>query len=357
MPKCTRPVHIWKNLNRKEEFPHGMYVRCGKCLACKQTRATDKAIRVLHEYETYKKDENQYKLYFLTFTYNDENIYTKNGKLSLNKKWIRKVRDKIYSRMYRKFYKRGKKDRTLINYKYMIAGEYGESGTNRPHYHMILLTRGHHNEIRNQWINELKGGRTDIQEGTSASIFYVAKYTAKKLGEDRKDKDIEEPFLICSKALGKEWCLRHSEELKGREYMIIPTKRGTFKKAIFDIYLNWLQRYKLWTEEEVEDLKRRKREFIQEEEEKIIQKVVVEEYEKVKKRTFRREITEKCEWNRAFELRDRRDNIYLNYYEAKSNRWINTLYEEYKFKINRMKAKLLYKKMVEAKLKRGTKIC
>lgn len=358
MPQCTRPIHIWKNLiSRKEDFPEGIYVRCGKCLACKQTRAIDKAVRVLHEAETYGENENKYKMYFMTFTYDDENIYRKNGKLSLNKNWIRKVRDRIYSRMYRKYYKKGKKDRTLINYKYMIAGEYGESGTNRPHYHMILLTRGHHNEIKQQWINELKGGRIDIQQGTTASIFYVAKYTAKKLGDDKKDEDIEDPFIICSKGLGKEWCLRHSEELKGREYMIVPTKAGVFHKAIFDIYLQWLIRAKKWTEEEVEDLKRRKREFINEKEEEIINKVVVEEYERVTKRPFRREITERVEWNRGIEQRDENTTIYLNYFEAKSNRWRNTLYEEYKFKINRAKAKLLYKKMLQAKERRGQKIC
>lgn len=358
MPKCTRPIHIWKNLtDRKEDFPEGMYVRCGKCLACKQTRAIDKAVRILNEYETYNENEGKYKLYFLTFTYDDEHIYKKNGKLSLNKKHIRKVRDKIYSRMYRKYYRGGKIDRSLINYKYMIAGEYGENGTNRPHYHMILLTRGHHNEIKNNWIKELKGGRTDVQEGTASAIFYTAKYTAKKLGADRKDEDIEDAFLICSKGLGKEWAIRHSEELKGREYILVPTKSGVFKKAIFDIYLTWLVKANLWTEEEVEDLKRRKREFIQEQEDKIIEKVVIEEYEKLTRKDFDKNRNERIKWNRGIELKDENTDIYLNYHEAKSNRWYNTLYEEYKFKINRKRAKLLYKKMVEQKLKRGNKIC
>lgn len=332
--KCYNPITIYKNLDR-QEFPRGIEVGCGKCINCRQQRALNKAIRVLNEAETKFEEGDNYKVTFLTFTYDDEHIYRKNGKLSLNKDWIRKARDRIYSRMYRKYKKTG--ERKLIQYKYMIAGEYGEHGTERPHYHMILLTRKKTAKIVHEWVKELKGGKVDIQKSaTVKSIFYVAGYVAKKIGASSKDEDIEEPFLICSKGLGKNWCLQNSEILKQREYIEVPKKKGVFKAKIPRIYIDWLEREGLWSEEEVEDYRQRMRETAEEINRELIDEVVSEEHYKITGRFFEEADEIVVKTDRIFETYDEMTNYYYNFIDSKGL-WRNSLWEHYKIGINRIR--------------------
>ena len=72
-------------------------------------------------------------------------------------------------------------------YKYMIAGEYGENGTQRPHYHMILMIKDSYKYILSQFRKRFKNGRYDEQEAISTnSIYYTAGYTQKKNRSERK---------------------------------------------------------------------------------------------------------------------------------------------------------------------------
>lgn len=350
--KCYNPITIYKNLDRKE-FPRGIEVDCGKCIICKQKRALNKAIRMLNEAETKLENNNKYKINFLTFTYDDEHIYKKNGIPTLCKKMIRKIRDKIYSRMYRKYKKTG--NRKYIEYKYMIAGEYGQNGTERPHYHMIIITKGKNAKIIHEWIKELKGGRTDVQtNATTRSIFYVAGYVAKKIGEKATKKEIEDPFIICSKGLGKEWVLQNSELLKEREYLEIPTNKGIIKTRIPRIYIDWLQRNKKWTDEEVEDYKKRMREKAEEDNRKLIFEVINEEHYKITGRLFIEEDEIFKKTDRIFEEYDGITNIYKNWID-KNGLWHNSLWEHYKTGINRIRKLRAIQKLEEKEARKRKK--
>ena len=238
----------------------------------------------------------------------------------------------------------------------MIAGEYGERGTERPHYHMILLTRGYHSKIVHEWIKELSGGRTEYEEVISdAGVMYVAGYVSKKIGKDSVDDDIEDPFLICSKGLGKEWALRHSEELKQRKYIHVPKKKGVMKHSIPRIYIDWLEREGLWTEEEVKEYKKEKQEYAQNERDKKINEVIGEEHFKITGRIFdiSEDIVKKTD--RLIETWDGYTNYYYNYIEAGTGLWRNSLWEHYSIGINRIRKIKAEKNLEEYKAKKDYK--
>lgn len=275
--ECYNKIRITNNAKLLINYPEGIEVSCGKCINCLANKARDKAIRVLHESETKTETgEKKYKINFLTFTYddNDENIkliQNEKGNLSLRKDLVRKIRNKIYSRFYRR-------DRELAkSYKYMIAGEYGENGTERPHYHMIILTSKKTSKIIHEFIKEFRGGRYDIKNDTSVkSIFYVAGYTAKKIGTIAKKENTENPFLICSRGLGKDWLFQNAEIVKKRGYIPYYVKDKEIKTTIPRTYLNWINKYNLWSKEELEEYIENKREYTKQEQLKKMREIIGE---------------------------------------------------------------------------------
>ena len=62
--RCTKPVRLM-HLNHVE-YPDGLLVPCGKCLACRIARRQEWSMRVIHELSGYKD------AVFLTLTYSDE---------------------------------------------------------------------------------------------------------------------------------------------------------------------------------------------------------------------------------------------------------------------------------------------
>ena len=236
-----------------------------------QERRTEKAIRFIHEAEARK-----WKTYFLTFTYDDKHIYrNEKGYISLNKNWVRKQRDKIYSVLYRKYIKSGKRKEYHKQYKYMIKGEYGENGTERAHYHIMLTIGKYASKIIHLFIKYFQGGRYEVEEAESArAVFYTAGYTAKKLEWKKGYDDIEPEFLMLSRGLGKEWVLKNSENLKYLKYIMIPTRTGVSKHKIPSIYIEWLYREKLWTLDDVEEYKETAQEKIKKQKKRLYEEVI-----------------------------------------------------------------------------------
>lgn len=360
MPECYSKIHIYKNLD-KELFPYGIEVDCGKCLNCKANIARTKAMRMLHEYETYFNGKKEYKITFITFTYSDEEIYRNNGIPSLSKEWIRKQRNKVYARLYRKYKK--KLDRSYIQYKYMIAGEYGGRGTQRPHYHMILLTRKHHSKIVHQFVKELAGGRTEVIKDASVhSIFYTAGYVAKKLETKERSEEEEEPFLICSRGLGKEWCLQNSEEMKKNYFIQVPTSKGTIKVGIPRIYQEWLVRYYKWSKKDIDDYRYDKRNHIEYEKEKealevinkVHKKLNIEEWNVLSDMEIRAQIYKDNLRDIAFEDERGVNNYYLNHFYNSNREWYNSAYKDFIVKKNKKLKELAIRKLRERSERRNT---
>lgn len=371
MPECYNKLHIYKNLDR-QKFPNGILVGCGSCINCKKNRAQEKALRFLHEKEM-NKDA---KLLYLTWTLDDKRMDKENcigkrigkdGKeesiTTLRKDKIRKIRDKIYSRLYRRSLKKfGKKAKHLYYtkcYKYIIAGEYGENGTDRAHYHIVILTTKHHSLIKKLWMEEWDEGRVDIQsDATIKSIFYVAGYVAKKLGYSKEIEDErEQPFLMMSRGLGLDWAIAHSEELKQREYCYRPTRSGAVKTAIPRYYIQKLEELGYWTEDEVEEYNRKRREEIKKKDAEIIEKVNI--YHKMIRGA------DKNIWNdidiavktkeALYDKNGNRVNEYVNMYTKKEGIWINTYYENLIYLRNQKKKREAEFWLKQKMTKRGKK--
>lgn len=159
-------------------------VPCGRCPVCKRNRINQWVFRLMQE------DKHSSSSYFLTLTYNTDNIpISSNGFKTLLKK------------DYQDFMKRLRHYAPDVSLRYYAVGEYG-SKTMRPHYHAILFNLPDTDLIEKAW---QKG---DVHFGTvsGASIAYTAKYIDKdsKIPMHRNDDRVKE-FSLMSKGLGKQY--------------------------------------------------------------------------------------------------------------------------------------------------------
>lgn len=197
--QCTNPITIKGNLDPKE-FPNGLKVPCGKCIACRIKKRTEWSVRMLHELNYHKANS------FITLTYSDEHLP---GDGSLKKRDLQLF--------FKRLRKELAKDNRVI--KYFACGEYGDL-TNRPHYHSILFGCGLSIEDRNivmrnwnytDWsVEEIKNNSFGIAE--QDSIRYVAQYIDKKLTGDKanevyKSQGREPVFRLLSNGIGLRHCL------------------------------------------------------------------------------------------------------------------------------------------------------
>ena len=133
---CTSPIFL--DPNRKSatlafrlRFPAGLFVPCGKCVACRKQRSLAWAIRLERE-----MPYHEYAL-FVTLTYDDEHVPEH---YSLKRKHLTD------------FFKRLRYFLGGRQIKYYAAGEYGER-FHRPHYHAIIFDLSHADEeiVQKAW--------------------------------------------------------------------------------------------------------------------------------------------------------------------------------------------------------------
>lgn len=120
---------------------------------------------------------------FLTLTYDDEHLP---ADLSLNREH------------YDLFLKRLRERLRPLKIRHFMGGEYGEKYS-RPHYHSIIFgwypddaqywktTEAGHKIYNSKFIQEVwPYGRVDIGAVTQQSIAYIARYTLKKAGSEKR---------------------------------------------------------------------------------------------------------------------------------------------------------------------------
>lgn len=201
-------------------------IPCGKCIGCRLDYSREWANRIIVESKEYPKNT----CWFLTLTYNDENIPTKS---IINKETgEEKIGITLYKKDVQEFIK---KLRRHYEYKYnhtgiryFLAGEYGEK-TNRPHYHacifnmpimteMILFKK---NEIgqpiwTNEKIEKIWGkGFITIGRLSWETAAYTARYIMKK-----------------QKGENAEWFYKN--QAKNPEFTLMSRKPGIGKKYYDD---------------------------------------------------------------------------------------------------------------------------
>ena len=209
--QCTSPVRLMPKRNQfgrwtlnPSEYPDGLLVPCGKCLACRISKRREWSVRMLHELSSYDD------AVFLTLTYMDQYL-PPNG--SLDKAELQK------------FFKRLRKRLGDRKIRYFACGEYGDEGQ-RPHYHAIVFGLGLSDEDKQlvidswpwcDWSNRaIKKGAFGLVEPDS--IRYVAQYVDKKFTGDLANEEYtargrEPVFKLSSLGLGREWCDSNRDQL------------------------------------------------------------------------------------------------------------------------------------------------
>lgn len=198
---CLQPRRITKNLDPKK-FPDGMLVPCGQCMNCRLQKREEWVTRITHEMSQWEHSM------FVTLTYSDEHLLKKENPESLDKTDLQK------------FLKRLRKN-SGMKIKYFACGEYGESN-GRCHFHLIIFGMDFMNESHRQLIKDswpfcewdmMK--KQSIGDVNITSIRYVVSYLEKTiLGKWSKHayENIEKPFHLLSKGMGKEYALSHKED-------------------------------------------------------------------------------------------------------------------------------------------------
>lgn len=169
-------------------------IPCGSCVGCRMDKAKQWKIRICHEMALYPRED----VHFITLTYRDKCLpFTKYGQPCLSKKdlqgFLMNMRHPSYG-VYRKF-------------RYFACGEYGtsETGTHRPHYHLILF--GHLDDLvpyefkhyKSRTVEDAwKFGIHDIEPVYPESVAYVAGYVEKKQVDPFFDSYPVKPFLMMS---------------------------------------------------------------------------------------------------------------------------------------------------------------
>lgn len=200
-----------------------IWLSCGKCIECRLQHARNWGSRCYLEMQEYETS------YFLTLTYNDENVpRSLSGKLTLKK------------RDYQLFFKRLRKSQKENKIRYFGSGEYGSRYTKRPHYHFIVfgllisdLKLYGRNELKQPlWtsdkINQLwRKGNVIVGDVTYESSSYVARYSLKKLNSlvDYGDKVPE--FVVMSNGIAKEYLHRNIADIYTNDSLIIKTDKGS----------------------------------------------------------------------------------------------------------------------------------
>lgn len=203
--QCVKPVRITKNLSPRE-YPDGLLVPCGQCIACRISKRREWSLRMLHELESWDK------AVFVTLTYDDKYIPENR---SLKKDDLQK----FMKRLRKSLEPSGQKIR------YFACGEYGDQ-TERPHYHLIIYGLGLKDEDRKSimdawpycdWSNRhIRSKSFGLVEPDS--IRYVAQYIDKKFTGEKANVEYFEKgrspcFRLLSLGIGKHWCDKNQEQL------------------------------------------------------------------------------------------------------------------------------------------------
>lgn len=261
---CTSPVRIRNpnfepdnTLSDEENYLRcWMIVPCGKCLACRASRAREWSYRLLTEMDSW-----QGKTSFITLTYDDDHLP------SVMSAYMDEC-DKVYylpsptlrKKDFQDFMKRLRKDVYPEKLKYFYCGEYGER-TGRPHYHVILFGLDVPSAqvlVGQNW----KLGNIKVGSVTSESIRYVAGYVQKKLEvEDYLSDYLEKPFKVSSKGLSIDFVRKNEEQIKQRDYLTMFGSKMTIPRY-FRKKLDIQPDFKTY-DELVENAKRTARDLLQ----------------------------------------------------------------------------------------------
>jgi len=248
-------------------------IPCGHCLGCRLEKAKQWAIRCVLESKEYTNN------YFLTLTYNNENLP---DNYSLKKADWKKF-EKDIRRYYEYHYQH-------YGIRFFACGEYGEL-LKRPHYHAIMFnlpiydleyeSKTKENNVlwTSETINKIWGkGYVIIGSVNQASANYTARYILKK--QNHGGTDTREPeFIAMSRRPGiaKKYYDEHKDEIFKNDELFITDKDGVAKKVLPPRYYEYL--YEKTNEQELKQIKERRYDNAETQMKLILQKTTQTERE------------------------------------------------------------------------------
>lgn len=212
--KCYHPIRAYRTADGSvvfaEKARHGDYVgqldlRCGQCIGCRDRRASDWAVRVMHEASFHAET------CFVTLTYARDCL---------------PAGASLDHGDFQKFMKRARK-RLDVPLRYYMCGEYGPE-TQRPHYHACIFGAAFLDDRRvigksksgflfyeSKLLTELWGhGIVTVQDLVPETASYCARYIMKKrLGQDADkfygDRAHEYARMSLKPGIGAEWYAKY----------------------------------------------------------------------------------------------------------------------------------------------------
>ena len=216
--RCTKPIRL-NHLNHIE-YPDGLLVPCGKCLACRIARRQEWSMRCLHELSQFKD------AVFVTLTYDNAHL-PPNGSLVVSdlQKFIKRVRKEVSKRGSNKI-------------RHYSCGEYGDR-FGRPHYHVILFGLSLRDDDRDLIRFKWPYGLVHFGTVTPDSISYVCQYIDKKYTGDMAqieytDKGRAPVFKICSLGIGRKFVEDNKEQLVHMGYCTVGGRVHSFPRYYLD---------------------------------------------------------------------------------------------------------------------------
>lgn len=212
--KCLKPISI---IVEKSGIDYRIPVPCGKCEACLQRKKADWVFRLLHEFN------NSDSAYFITLTYNDDNVPVFKRRIIEKEKWskskslieyVQCFNDEdrkslhlpdhvcgVCKRDVQLFLKRLRKQVYPFKIKYFLVSEYGPTSL-RPHYHMLLFNFPLQLNLLSHVESAWDKGFVTVSSCNEARLKYCAKYSLNVFGFDEL---VPKNFLLCSKGIGRSY--------------------------------------------------------------------------------------------------------------------------------------------------------
>lgn len=159
-------------------------VPCGHCVNCLSLRQNTWSWRIEQDaFDTLKHDG---AVFFVTMTYNDENLPFADCIPSLVKSDVQEYHKKMWN--------------SGLKFRYFTCGEYGDKFS-RPHYHEILflqdwMTKETAHSILFPFWNKCDDFEFRVDSFSLAAAKYVAKYSMKRFGVSYDG--VQPPFSIMS---------------------------------------------------------------------------------------------------------------------------------------------------------------
>lgn len=179
--KCQNPYILTKAAGEFDTFKGFKAFPCGKCIFCRSRKRKQWTTRLTLETESHEENA------FITLTYKEYDPF-------IESELFAKSRSLDYTdiQKFHKHLKMNIKRQGEETYKHFNAGEYGEIGTKRAHWHLILF--GFKNTPQNEE-NILKIWKhSNLTErviepilDTESVAKYVSKYVIKKIGMSKEE--------------------------------------------------------------------------------------------------------------------------------------------------------------------------